>query len=56
VVVENIHRRRALDAGPLAGIIPAAVEEVGNPTILATFTVIAALLPMAFLSGSPAPT
>ena len=55
VVVENIHRRRALDPGPLAGIIPAAVEEVGNPTILATFTVIAALLPMAFLSGLTGP-
>ena len=55
VVVENIHRRRALDSGPLAGIIPGAVDEVGGPTILATFTVIAALLPMAFVSGLMGP-
>jgi multidrug efflux pump subunit AcrB len=55
VVVENIHRRRALEAGPLTGIIPDAVDEVGGPTILATFTVIAALLPMAFVSGLMGP-
>jgi multidrug efflux pump subunit AcrB len=55
VVVENIHRRRALSSLPLAEIIPAAVDEVGGPTILATFTVIAALLPMAFVSGLMGP-
>jgi multidrug efflux pump subunit AcrB len=55
VVVENIHRRRALEAGPLSGIIPDAVDEVGGPTILATFTVIAALLPMAFVTGLMGP-
>jgi multidrug efflux pump subunit AcrB len=55
VVVENIHRRRALEAGPLTGIIPDAVDEVGGPTILATFTVIAALAPMAFVSGLMGP-
>ena len=56
VVVENIHRHRALEPGkPLAEIIPAAVDEVGGPTILATFTVIAALLPMAFVSGLMGP-
>jgi multidrug efflux pump subunit AcrB len=55
VVVENIHRRRALESGPLTGIIPDAVDEVGGPTILATFTVIAALLPMAFVSGLMGP-
>jgi multidrug efflux pump subunit AcrB len=56
VVVENIHRHRALEPGkPLAQIIPAAVDEVGGPTILATFTVIAALLPMAFVSGLMGP-
>jgi multidrug efflux pump subunit AcrB len=55
VVVENIHRRRALESGPLTGIIPAAVDEVGGPTILATFTVIAALLPMAFVTGLMGP-
>jgi multidrug efflux pump subunit AcrB len=32
-----------------------AINEVGNPTILATFTVIAAILPMAFVSGMMAP-
>jgi multidrug efflux pump subunit AcrB len=55
VVVENIHRRRALESGPLTGVIPDAVDEVGGPTILATFTVIAALLPMAFVSGLMGP-
>ena len=56
VVVENIHRRRALVSHqPLSEIIPEAVDEVGSPTILATFTVIAALLPMAFVSGLMGP-
>jgi len=55
VVVENIHRRRLLDDRPLAEVIPVAVDEVGGPTILATFTVIAALLPMAFVSGLMGP-
>lgn len=55
VVVENIHRRMQLDNKPLVEVIPAAVDEVGSPTILATFTVIAALLPMAFVSGLMGP-
>ena len=57
VVVENIHRRRALAENklPLSEIIPEAVDEVGSPTILATFTVIAALLPMAFVTGLMGP-
>ncbi|HEY0665407.1 MAG TPA: efflux RND transporter permease subunit [Gallionella sp.] len=56
VVVENIHRRRALVSHQsLSEIIPEAVDEVGSPTILATFTVIAALLPMAFVSGLMGP-
>ncbi len=55
VVVENIHRHRALTSEPLAALIPEAVDEVGGPTILATFTVIAALLPMAFVSGLMGP-
>ncbi|MBW7901478.1 MAG: efflux RND transporter permease subunit [Rhodocyclaceae bacterium] len=56
VVVENIHRWQALhpDKG-LLEIIPGAVDEVGGPTILATFTVIAALLPMAFVTGLMGP-
>ena len=56
VVVENIHRRRELARHqPLSEIIPEAVDEVGSPTILATFTVIAALLPMAFVTGLMGP-
>jgi len=56
VVVENIHRRRELSQHQtLSEIIPEAVDEVGSPTILATFTVIAALLPMAFVSGLMGP-
>ena len=56
VVVENIHRRRSLEPGKsLLQVIPEAVDEVGGPTILATFTVIAALLPMAFVSGLMGP-
>ena len=56
VVVENIHRHQQLEPDkPLRQIIPAAVDEVGGPTILATFTVIAALLPMAFVSGLMGP-
>lgn len=58
VVVENIHRHMQLeenkDLGLLA-LIPKAVDEVGSPTILATFTVIAALMPMAFVSGLMGP-
>ncbi|HKB58572.1 MAG TPA: efflux RND transporter permease subunit [Gallionellaceae bacterium] len=56
VVVENIHRRRELaQHQALSEIIPEAVDEVGSPTILATLTVIAALLPMAFVSGLMGP-
>ncbi len=55
VVVENIHRHRGIHGGALRTIIPAAVDEVGGPTILATLTVIAALLPMAFVSGLMGP-
>lgn len=56
VVVENIHRHRQLQPGAsLRDLIPGAVDEVGGPTILATFTVIAALLPMAFVSGLMGP-
>lgn len=56
VVVENIHRHQALyPERTLAELIPPAVDEVGGPTILATLTVIAALLPMAFVSGLMGP-
>ncbi|MCH1923469.1 efflux RND transporter permease subunit [Shewanella sp. C32] len=55
VVVENIHRHMALGKRSFSELIPIAVDEVGGPTILATFTVIAALLPMAFVSGLMGP-
>src|SRR5690606_28105745 len=55
VVVENIHRHMTLGKHSLKEAIPLAVDEVGGPTILATFTVIAALLPMAFVSGLMGP-
>ena len=55
VVVENIHRHMARGGKTLREAIPPAVDEVGGPTILATFTVIAALLPMAFVSGLMGP-
>ncbi len=56
VVVENIHRHQALFPNKtLTQIIPGAVDEVGAPTILATLTVIAALLPMAFVTGLMGP-
>jgi len=55
VIVENIHRHRQLSDAPLTEIVPRAVDEVGGPTILATFTVIAALLPMAFVPGLMGP-
>lgn len=54
VVVENIYRHFKM-YGVSAGTAVRAVDEVGNPTILATFTVIAALLPMAFVSGLMGP-
>jgi multidrug efflux pump subunit AcrB len=55
VVVENVHRHLSIDKAPIGEVIPRAVDEVGGPTILATFTVIAALLPMAFVSGLMGP-
>ena len=55
VVVENIHRHMAMGKKTLLEAIPPAVDEVGGPTILATFTVIAALLPMAFVTGLMGP-
>lgn len=55
VVVENIHRHMQQGAKDLLTAIPQAVDEVGGPTILATFAVIAALLPMAFVTGLMGP-
>jgi multidrug efflux pump subunit AcrB len=58
VVVENVVRHRQLQANkerPLAEVAVEAVDEVGNPTILATLAVIAAILPMAFVGGLMGP-
>ncbi|MHB1013720.1 MAG: efflux RND transporter permease subunit [Desulfurivibrionaceae bacterium] len=58
VVVENIVRHIRLPANkqkPLLEIAIEAVDEVGNPTILATWAVIAAILPMAFVGGLMGP-
>ncbi|HJW08797.1 MAG TPA: efflux RND transporter permease subunit [Holophagaceae bacterium] len=57
VVVENIHRHMHLPGQrlPFAQLVVTAVDEVGNPTILATFAVIAAILPMAFVRGLMGP-
>ena len=58
VVVENIMRHYHLPENqnrPILDVAVEAVDEVGNATILATFTVIAALLPMAFVRGLMGP-
>lgn len=58
VVVENIVRHFRLPENRDRSVVDVAVEavdEVGNPTILATFTVIAAILPMAFVGGLMGP-
>lgn len=55
VVVENIYRRWLLRGQIDTLTAVDAVREVGNPTILATFTVVAALLPMGFVSGMMGP-
>jgi multidrug efflux pump subunit AcrB len=55
VVVENVYRHlRAGDRAPEVAAVE-AVDEVGNPTILSTFTVVAAILPMAFVTGMTGP-
>jgi len=58
VVVENVVRHFRLPENrgrPLSAVAVEAVDEVGNPTILATLTVIAAILPMAFVGGLMGP-
>ncbi|MGM0482144.1 MAG: efflux RND transporter permease subunit [Pseudomonadota bacterium] len=55
VITENIHRRIRNSRKPLSETIPKAVDEVGTPTIMATLTIMAALLPMAFVSGLMGP-
>ncbi len=55
VVVENIFRHWLLKGKTSVAVAIDAVREVGNPTILATFTIIAALLPMGWVSGLMGP-
>ncbi|MBI3650913.1 MAG: efflux RND transporter permease subunit [Acidobacteria bacterium] len=58
VVVENMARHTHLPENRRRSLLQIAIEavdEVGNPTILATFAVIAAILPMAFVSGLMGP-
>jgi multidrug efflux pump subunit AcrB len=56
VVVENVVRHARMSGGAsMAQIAIRAVDEVGNPTILATLTVVAAILPMAFVGGMMGP-
>jgi multidrug efflux pump subunit AcrB len=58
VVVENIVRHARMRAPGSSGLVATAVravDEVGNPTILATLTVVAAILPMAFVGGLMGP-
>ncbi|RDH92177.1 MAG: acriflavin resistance protein [endosymbiont of Seepiophila jonesi] len=55
VVVENIFRRWLHDDSTSKEIAIDAVREVGNPTIIATLTILSALLPMGFVSGMMGP-
>ena len=55
IIAENMHRHFKMKKLPFRQAALFAVNEVGNPTILATFTVIAAILPMAFVSGMMGP-
>jgi len=55
VVVENIYRRWLMAGNTSMEVAVDAVREVGNPTIIATLTVIAALLPMAFVGDMMGP-
>jgi multidrug efflux pump subunit AcrB len=55
IVAENMHRHFTMRDRPRRAAARAAVDEVGNPTILATLTVIAAVLPMLFVSGLMGP-
>ncbi|MEI6413198.1 MAG: efflux RND transporter permease subunit, partial [Pseudomonadota bacterium] len=55
VVVENIYRRWLEEGRTDINTAVDAVREVGNPTILATLTCIAALLPMGFVTGMMGP-
>ena len=55
IIAENIHRHFSMRRMPKLQAAITAINEVGNPTILATFTVIASVLPMVFVSGLMGP-
>jgi len=55
IIAENIHRHFSMHRLPKLQAAIGAINEVGNPTILATLTVIAAVLPMVFVSGLMGP-
>ncbi|MYL24309.1 AcrB/AcrD/AcrF family protein [Halomonas alkaliantarctica] len=55
VITENINRRLSSNQGSARRIIPLAVDEVGTPTIMASLTIMAALIPMAFVTGLMGP-
>lgn len=55
IIAENMHRHFKMKRLPFKQAAMYAINEVGNPTILATFTVIASVLPMAFVSGLMGP-
>ncbi len=55
IIAENMYRHFKMNKLPPMKAAIYAINEVGNPTILATLTVIAAVLPMAFVSGMMGP-
>lgn len=55
IIAENMHRHFKMKRLPFKQAALYAINEVGNPTILATLTVIASVLPMAFVSGLMGP-
>jgi len=55
IIAENMHRHFKMKQLPFWQAALRSIDEVGNPTILATFTVIAAVIPMVFVSGMMGP-
>lgn len=55
IIAENMHRHFKMKKMPFLQAAIYSINEVGNPTILATFTVMAAVFPMAFVSGMMGP-
>lgn len=55
IIAENMHRHFKMKKKPFMQAAIASINEVGNPTILATFTVIASVLPMIAVSGLMGP-